>query len=223
MVPDDDIMFQSRRYAAYEDTWQKLLDSDLAFFCACSRSDIPAGLPYPGTCREGIGPGRTARSIRLRISDEPICVLDRVQGEMKERLDQTCGDFVIRRADQQPAYQLAVVVDDAMQGVTEVVRGADLIDSTARQVYLQRVLGLPEPSYMHLPVALGENGLKLSKRFQSDPIAELPPERAIARVLKFLGHSPPPDMSVAGIWKWAVQNWNPDRIPATANALPRPD
>jgi glutamyl-Q tRNA(Asp) synthetase len=133
-------------------------------------------------------------------------------GLQTERLADTTGDFVIRRADGLPAYQLAVVVDDAAQRVTEVVRGADLIDSTARQIHLQRLLGLPAPHYLHVPLVKDEKGDKLSKRLASDPIRQLAPERVVRRALQFLGQMPPSGLGIEALWRWAVEHWNIEAI-----------
>ena len=130
------------------------------------------------------------------------------------------GDFVIRRADGLFAYQLAVVVDDHRQGVTQVVRGADLLDSTTWQICLQKALGFPTPEYMHLPVALSADGKKLGKRFQTDPVSNLDPAGVITQALRFLGHNPPNGISLTALWDWALNNWNSDHIPRRKSILP---
>jgi glutamyl-Q tRNA(Asp) synthetase len=138
---------------------------------------------------------------------------DLIMGQTSQNLAATVGDFVIRRADGLPAYQLAVVVDDAHQGITEVVRGADLLDSTPRQIALQRGLGLPSPRYCHLPMAVLPDGSKLSKRLRSDPVRTQRPEEAIQQVLGFLGHQPPAGLSLEGLWAWSCTHWDPGRVP----------
>ena len=163
MESDGPIVRQSDRSDAYEAALETLDRAGLLFPCACTRSELPPG-PYPGTCREGIPPGRTGRSLRVRVDHRPLEFTDLIQGPQTENLAETCGDFVVRRADGYFAYQLAVVVDDAWQNVTEVVRGADLLDSTGRQRHLQRALGLPHPQTLHLPIVLDEAGRKLGKR-----------------------------------------------------------
>ena len=213
MRPDGDILFQSRRTNAYESARDRLLGSGLAFWCGCSRSDLPRSGVYPGTCRNGLPPGASPRSVRLRVDREPVCFEDAIQGPVRERLDETVGDFVIWRADGLPAYQLAVVVDDDFQSVTEVVRGADLLDSTARQVHLQACLGLPRPTYAHHPVAVGEDGRKLSKRLRSDPVASLPPAAALRAALAFLGQPCPANLEQDALWDWAIGHWDLSRIP----------
>lgn len=213
--PDQPALYQSQRREAYQAALQRLLQSGLAYPCACSRRQLPAGQPYPGTCRDGLPAGRKGRSIRVRVADRPISFVDAVHGRQTENLAQSSGDFVIWRADDLPAYQLAVVVDDAWQGVTEVVRGMDLLDSTARQLHLQALLGLPAPAYAHLPLATLADGQKLSKRLGSDPVAALEPGVALAAVLRFLGQPVPTADSLLGFWSRAIANWRIDRVPSS--------
>lgn len=213
MRPDGPVLYQSQRTRTYEAARDRLLESGLAYWCGCSRADLPRSGGYPGTCRDGLPAGKQPRAVRLRVNGEPVSFEDAVQGPVRETLLETVGDFVIWRADGLPAYQLAVVVDDAFQGVSEVVRGADLLQSTARQVYLQGCLGLPRPAYAHHPVAVGQEGQKLSKRFRSDPVAELPPARALGAALQFLGQDCPADADLAGVWDWALRHWELARIP----------
>jgi glutamyl-Q tRNA(Asp) synthetase len=174
LEPDEAVLRQSERASAYAEALQRLLEAGLAYGCACSRSDaeqaaraagLPAGM-YAGTCRAGTG-ARPARSVRLRVPDPPddmIDFVDRAAGHCAQPLAREVGDFVLRRADGLWAYQLAVVVDDAAQGITDVVRGADLLDNTPRQIWLQRCLGLPTPRYLHLPLVTNAQGEKLSKQ-----------------------------------------------------------
>jgi len=219
LKPDQPVLYQSARTEAYEIVIRQLLDYDQAYWCGCSRSELPATGPYPGTCSRGIPAGKTPRSVRLRVKDAVIAFNDLIQGPVEEILSESVGDFVIRRADGLAAYQLAVVLDDAYQGVTEIIRGADLLDSTARQIYLQRCLGLDTPAYAHHPVALGTDGAKLSKRFNSDPVAALSAERALEAALRFLGQPCPQGLSQAGLLKWALENWQLSRIPRVAFTL----
>jgi glutamyl-Q tRNA(Asp) synthetase len=216
MQPDELVLFQSQRSFSYEAARDVLLEGGLAFWCGCSRSDLPRSGVYPGTCRNGLPAGKIPRAVRLRTGSESVCFEDAIQGPVRENLQETVGDFVIWRADGLPAYQLAVVVDDAFQAVNEVVRGADLLESTARQIYLQGCLGLPTPAYAHHPVAIGEGGKKLSKRFRSDPIAALPPAQALGTALRFLGHKCPQNLGLADLWDWALHHWELARIPRRA-------
>jgi glutamyl-Q tRNA(Asp) synthetase len=173
---DGDVTWQSRRTALYEQALLQL--GELVYPCGCSRKEIAdsqlhltgrqaQALIYPGTCRDGLAPGKHARALRLKVPRAPHCVLafeDRWAGHVSQDLTDDVGDFVIKRADGFWAYQLAVVVDDGAQGITDIVRGADLLDSTPRQLYLQQVLGLPQPTYLHVPVVVNELGEKLSKQ-----------------------------------------------------------
>jgi glutamyl-Q tRNA(Asp) synthetase len=213
LVSDAPVLYQSSRTAAYRKAVDQLLDRGLAFHCGCSRAELPSSGIYPGTCRDGLPAGRVARSVRLRVRPEPVCFVDRIQGPVSERLDRTVGDFVIWRADQLPAYQLAVVVDDAYQQITEVVRGADLLDSTARQVYLQNCLDLPTPTYAHHPVALDSDGQKLSKRLRSDPVARLSPAASLEQALHFLGQPCESGMTLHALWDWALEHWRLANVP----------
>ncbi|MEE4175443.1 MAG: tRNA glutamyl-Q(34) synthetase GluQRS [Xanthomonadales bacterium] len=212
MASDGPIVRQSERSDAYEAALADLDEAGLLFPCACTRSELPPG-PYPGTCRNGLPPGREGRSLRVRVPDVPLAFTDQLQGPQTENLAETSGDFVVRRADGFYAYQLAVVVDDAWQGITEVVRGADLLDSTGRQRYLQSVLGFPHPRTLHLPIVLDDEGRKLGKRFGADPVERLPTLEALGAALRFLGHPPPDHGSLEARWRWAIANWNPAQVP----------
>lgn len=161
LVPDEPALYQSERTALYEAALTKLLKEDKAFFCSCSRTQLAAQGGIHRRCAAAINPARTA--IRLRVDDRTLAFNDGVYGRQSQRLDLSCGDFVLKRADGYFAYQLAVVVDDAAQGVTQVVRGADLLASTPRQIFLQQQLGLPTPAYCHIGLVSDSNGHKLSK------------------------------------------------------------
>jgi glutamyl-Q tRNA(Asp) synthetase len=187
LVPDEPPVWQSQRGGPYLDALQRLLAADLAYPCGCSRREIElalqaqgretprhAELVYPGTCRQGLH-GKPARAIRLRTLDPnghdvQIAWTDRRLGPQHQDVARDVGDFVLQRADGLWAYQLAVVVDDAQQGVSHVVRGEDLADNTARQIHLQRLLGLPTPVYLHTPLVLGPDGEKLSKQNGAQPL-----------------------------------------------------
>ncbi|MEA3192031.1 MAG: glutamyl-Q tRNA(Asp) synthetase [Betaproteobacteria bacterium] len=206
---DAEVVFQSRRTALYE---QALTRLEGTYLCGCSRREIAdsavslaadGAQVYPGTCRAGLAQGRTARALRIRVAGT-VSLVDRAQGPLNQDLERQVGDFVLRRADGQFAYQLAVVVDDADQGVTDVVRGADLLDSTPRQIYLQRLLGLPTPRYLHVPVAVDPRGEKLSKQTRAGGIGQ----DDLRRALLFLGQ--PASETLAE----AVRTWDPRLIPA---------
>ncbi len=200
-------VFQSRRTASYAAALERLRMQ--SYWCGCSRREIAdssLGLAsdgaqiYPGTCRDGLAAGKSARSLRLRVRPGKIVFEDRLQGPQAQSIEAEVGDFVLKRADGLVSYQLAVVVDDAEQGVTDVVRGADLLDSTARQLYLQGLLGYAMPRYLHVPVAVSAGGEKLSKQTGAGPIGE--PRRAIADALRFLGQAA--DTLDAAVGTWSV-------------------
>jgi glutamyl-Q tRNA(Asp) synthetase len=216
---DGEVLYQSRRTAHYQEALQQL--GSRTFWCGCTRREIAdssLGLAtdgaaiYPGTCRGGLAPGKKRRALRVVVDDAPVEFTDRLQGRRSQVLSRDVGDFVLYRADGQFAYQLAVVVDDAAQGVTDVVRGADLLDSTARQIFLQRLLGLSTPRYLHVPVAVTAAGEKLSKQSGAAAVDLSRPERELARALAFLGQ--PESLEEA------VRQWNPALIPARRAAVP---
>ena len=216
-------LYQSRRKEAYRAALARLEAQGLVYACGCSRREIadsglgPDGaLIYPGTCRNGLAPGKTPRAIRVRVDHEPIEFEDALQGPIRQDLAAEVGDFVLLRADGLHAYQLAVVVDDAEQGITDVVRGADLLDSTPRQIYLQRLLGLRIPRYLHLPAAVNTAGEKLSKQTRAAPVDERDPVPALAQAMEFLGQAPPAQLCrapLAEFWRWALAHWDAQRIP----------
>lgn len=195
---DGEIVWQSRRTQLYEDALRELRAKQLVYDCACSRAELqraasaPLGSEpvYPGTCRNGIAEGKVARAIRFRVPNAVIAFDDLIADHVEENVAERSGDFVVRRADGLFAYQLAVVVDDGEQGVTQVVRGEDLLASTARQIALQRALGLPQPSYAHLPLVVNPDGSKLGKRDASLPLPTLDDARVretLAVALRHLG------------------------------------
>jgi len=212
---DGPVMWQSERGEAYAEALGRLHGAGHVYPCGCSRKDL-AGRAYPGTCRAGVPAGRAARSVRVRTSDGEIAFADAVQGRFGERIERAHGDFLVRRADDTWAYHLAVVVDDAAQGVTEIVRGSDLLDSTPRQIHLQRLLGLPTPRYAHLPVAVNRQGQKLSKQTHAAPLPDGDLRAAIAGALRFLGHELPGDVRDAPapeMLAWATPAWSLRRVP----------
>lgn len=225
---DGPVVWQGGREPYYRAALERLREAGQAYACACSRKELAAlgGGPYPGRCRDGVPRGRVARAWRVRVGpDTRLCFDDAVQGTLCETLAQTAGDFVVLRADGYFAYQLAVVVDDAEAGVNEVVRGHDLIDSTARQIWLQRLLGLPTPAYAHLPVVLGGDGCKLSKQTLARPVDAFAPGAVLHAVLSLLGQAPPPVLAretVSAVWQWALANWDLGKVPAVA-AVAVPD
>lgn len=228
---DGPVLWQSTRFEAYTATLEQLKAAGLVYACACSRKEIadsatrPAidgGLAYPGTCRDGLPAGREARAWRLRVGRGETDFVDRLQGLISQQLERDVGDFVLRRADGLFAYQLAVVVDDAFQGVTDVVRGADLLASTPRQIWLQQCLGMPIPRYAHLPVASNAAGEKMSKQTLAPALDSLAATRQLIDALRFLGQDVPGDLSNAGladVWRWAETNWSFAAIPKVASIV----
>jgi glutamyl-Q tRNA(Asp) synthetase len=220
MDSDREVVWQSRRKHLYQAAFDGLAEH--AYPCGCNRREIAdsrlgiapdGGAIYPGTCREGLAPGRSTRSLRLRVPEEGadlVTFTDRFAGTIRQRLALESGDFVLKRADGYWAYQLAVVVDDAAQGVTDIVRGADLLDSTPRQIYLQRLLGVPAPRYLHVPVVRNAAGEKLSKQTGAlaiEPGDEAAAVAALMDAARFLGLPLEPVDSLAGFWQAAVPAW----------------
>ncbi len=218
MVWDGPVLYQRHRGEAYEAALDQLRVRGLIYPCGCARreiQDVARNGVYPGICRHGLSPGKSPRALRVRVPDAPIVFQDAVQGIVSQNLAAAVGDFVLRRADGRVAYQLAVVVDDGEQAVTDVVRGADLLDSTARQIYLQRQLGLLTPRYVHLPIATNAQGQKLSKQTLAAPV-HADEREALFEALCFLGHAPPARLRHArlgDIWGWAEHHWEISCIP----------
>ena len=226
---DGEVVYQSRRTEQYRDAAQELIRRRLAYPCGCTRSEIAQiasaphedGLVYPGLCREGLPPQKVERALRVKVYDEVIAFDDLIMGHYSQHLTSSCGDFVIHRADGPYAYHLAVVVDDAAFGVNQVVRGADLLSSTPRQIYLQRIFGYQVPRYAHLPLVTGPDGSKLSKRDHAVSIAagcDLSRQGGalLLSALRFLGQSPPPELEGAApgeILQWGVANLDLSAIP----------
>lgn len=229
---DGDVVYQGGRNEAYHAELHRLRQAGLVYPCACSRREIgEAGLNgiegtvYPGTCRHGMPSGREARALRVRTDSAVTGFVDLLQGQVTQVLETDVGDFVAYRADRVFAYHLACAVDDAEQGVTHVVRGADLMASTPRQIYLQGLLGLATPAYLHLPVAVNSTGEKLSKQTLAQAVNTADPLPTLDRVLRFLGHPPPVqvrDEGLAALWHWAIENWRRESLPR-ATSLPAPE
>lgn len=226
---DGPVLRQSSRFEAYEAVLEQLKTAGMAYGCACSRKEIAdsaslsavdGGLVYPGTCRAGPVGGRVPRAWRLRVGSGEVAFVDRVQGAGSQQLARDVGDFVLRRADGLFAYQLAVVVDDHFQGITDVVRGADLFASTPRQIWLQGCLGYAAPAYAHLPVACNAAGEKLSKQTLAPALDATQASRVLLQALRFLGQAAPENLAtapVAEIWDWALAHWSFAAIPRQAS------
>lgn len=226
---DGGIVYQSARADAYHAALHALRRAGRLYSCACSRREIAdagiigvEGYVYPGTCRGGLPPGRAARAWRVVTDDTAIVVEDALQGRVEQSLAREVGDFVVYRADGVYAYHLAVALDDAEQGVTHVVRGADLLDSTPRQIHLQRLLGLHTPQYAHLPVVVNEDGEKLSKQTFAPAVDRGNPVPAMLEALKFLGQAPPAHLQGAcarEVMQWASAHWSLARVPRVRGQL----
>jgi len=226
---DGPVVRQAARTDLYAAAVERLRAIGEIYECACSRRELetaatgPGGeRVYPGTCRDGIPVnlrGRKQRALRVKVGEARVEFRDRLQGARSQDLRRDVGDFVVRRADGLYAYQLAVVVDDALQGVTHVVRGADLLASTPRQLYLQRCLGYPALSYLHVPVAIMASGEKLSKQTGAPPLPD-DPGPALVAAWRFLGQDCPDADSApvraSDFWAWALRRWNPARLPPVA-------
>lgn len=215
---DGEMIRQSERHDAYAQVLDRLFNQGLAYACTCSRKQLESyqGI-YPGLCRN-LGHPQDDAAIRLRVPELEYHFIDRVQGQFRQHLDREAGDFVIRRRDGLYAYQLAVVLDDAWQGITDIVRGADLLDSTPRQLYLQELLGLPQPRYLHVPLITQPDGRKLGKSYRSPPLAEDQAPPLLLRALRALGQNPPAELdgaSVAEIMQWGTRHWDATLIPRT--------
>ncbi len=227
---DGEVVWQSRRTERYAAMLAHLDEKGLVFGCSCSRKEILASAPhlgeegpaYPGTCRSGLAPGRRARAWRLRVPSSQICLTDGVFGAVSQCLADEVGDFVLRRADGLFAYQLAVVIDDADAGVTQVVRGQDLLSSTPRQIYLQDCLNFPHPRYIHLPLALAPDGKKICKRQGAVAIGSDGGGALLCEVLRFLGQAVPGALRgapPAEVLSWGVRYFNLAKVPKRSRVL----
>jgi glutamyl-Q tRNA(Asp) synthetase len=221
---DGPVVYQAARLDAYRAALDQLRSMGAIYPCACSRREIAdsitageaRGVIYPGTCRNGLAAGRTARAERVRVGGAVISFEDRIQGVIASNLEAESGDFVVKRADGPFAYQLAVVVDDADAGITEIVRGADLLDSTPRQIWLQQKLGVPTPRYAHIPVVTDRNGDKLSKQSAAPRVDRRAPLEAIRAALKFLGQPLPNSdegRKPREMLDWAIAHFSEGAIP----------
>jgi glutamyl-Q tRNA(Asp) synthetase len=224
---DGEVVYQSKRTSLYQQAFEQLQNnglkkSGLIYPCSCSRKEIAdsatngiEGLVYPGTCRYGMLQPRTQHAWRVKVTDEIVSFDDAIQGYQSQLLSRDIGDFVLKRADGLFAYQLAVVVDDASQGITHILRGADLLSSTPRQIYLQQLLGFNQPFYAHIPLAVNSHGEKLSKQNLALPINREHAPQLIFDALVFLGQNPPSALkqtSLTEIWEWAILNWQYSKI-----------
>jgi glutamyl-Q tRNA(Asp) synthetase len=210
---DGPVLYQSSRYAAYREAIGQLQAKGLVFACDCTRQHLQDydGI-YPGTCRNRNLLDGEGLALRCIVADHTIAFSDALQGYQSQHLADAVGDFIIRRKDGLFAYQLAVVVDDAFQGVTHVVRGIDLLDSTARQIYLQQQLSCPTPCYAHIPVIINDQGQKLSKQHMAEGIKPEEQGALLYSALLYLQQNPDPDLQYADakdVLDWAIEHWSP--------------
>ena len=230
---DGTVQLQSTRDDAYAAALDTLKAQDLAYPCVCSRAQLAQAqrnaegeILYPGTCRNGLPPGAVARAWRVRVPQDTVDFHDRIHGKLSQNLSREVGDFIVKRADHLFAYQLAVVVDDAWQGVTDVVRGADLLWNTPRQIHLQTLLGWPTPRYAHVPLITNAAGQKLSKQTRAPALPLAGGSTVLAQVLAVLGHPLPLDLTgaePAELLTWASAHWHIENVPrqaAIANHTP---
>ena len=225
---DGEIVNQSARGAAYRHAFERLLREGMAYPCACSRKEIAEravmgaeGPIYPGTCRNGMPPGGSARAWRMRTTGVAVEFDDRVLGPQRRDLERDSGDFVLLRADGVWSFQLASAVDDAQMGMTDIVRGADLLESSARQIHVLRALGEAVPTYAHLPVARDASGEKLSKQTKAPAVDARRASAVLVEALQFLGQPVPEELfraDIRTVWSWAMDNWRLRRV--RGEALP---
>lgn len=234
---DGEVARQSWHTEEYQHFFELLQQAGVVFPCGCSRKEIAQsasaphfdddGIPYPGTCRNGMSSAKAAvRSWRLRVPEEEICFSDLRRGRVCQKLSTVSGDFILRRGNGEFAYQLAVVADDYLTGVNQVVRGEDLLSSTPRQIYLQRLLGFPQPDYCHLPLVTGADGAKLSKRnhllsYQLGTVAGRE-QTLLLNILRFLGLNPPQELTGSPchtLLQWGVLHFSPLQLPAQGGAI----
>ncbi len=222
-VWDGEVVYQSQRSEYYQTALQQLRQRGLAYPCTCSRKEITdsstllgiEGAIYPGTCLQHPTKPGAAAAWRIQTDAQTISFQDLIQGYQQHHMASDIGDFVVKRADGLFSYQLAVVIDDALQGVTHVVRGADLLNSTTRQIYLQQLLGYPTPIYAHLPLVLNADGQKLSKQTLATALPEDNLVDTLVAALTFLQQPLPENaqsLSLANLWQWAITHWQLPKI-----------
>ena len=219
---DHEVIYQDQRKDIYESVLTMFNKRKLIYPCTCTRKEISnssiagiSGQIYAGTCRNNIQKDGYFGAVRIKTNNNIIEFKDTLHGLINQNLQNETGDFILRRSDKIYAYQLAVVVDDFAQGITNVVRGADLLDSTPRQIYLQKLLGYSTPTYTHLPVAVNNNGEKLSKQTKAAHLDISSPVKQLMQAVNFLGQEPPIELqkeNIMSFWEWAFANWNPKKI-----------
>jgi glutamyl-Q tRNA(Asp) synthetase len=212
---DESVVYQSQRSAAYEAALAQLDREQLLYACNCSRQKLSGTSVYPGWCREHHIVRGSATALRCKVTDAQVAFTDRLQGVYAQQLAQDVGDFIVHRRDGLFAYQLAVVVDDAWQNVTDIVRGIDLIDSTPRQIFLQQQLGYPTPRYAHVPIVVNAEGQKLGKQQFAEAVDGSRPGPVLFKTLQRLKQDPDPSLAHAApaeILAWAIAHWQPRNL-----------
>lgn len=207
---DDSVVFQSQYLDVYHEILDKLGKDKLIYPCTCSRKTLTA--VYSGVCRDKQTPPNSPYSLRIKTDNRIISFKDELQGLISHNLAEQHGDFILKRKDQIIAYQFAVVIDDDRQNINHVVRGYDLLDLTPRQIYLQQILGLVTPDYMHVPVIIDEQGYKLSKQTRATAVDIKNPHEVIFELLTLLKQNPPGELQHAPsteLLSWAIEHWNP--------------
>lgn len=221
---DGAVMYQSKRQETYYESLDTLFNNNLAYYCTCSRKEIaaqnkPASKSiYPGTCRNSKNDYKDS-AVRVITNQNEISFEDRLQGKCSYNIEKEFGDFVIKRKDGLFAYHLAVVIDDSSQNITDIIRGADLLESTPLHLYLQKILGLPSPAYLHLPVAVDNHGAKLSKQSFARPVEKGNEAASLLAALKYLNQDLPGNLEAGNkreILTWAISHWQPKSIPVAA-------
>lgn len=227
---DGEILYQSQRSAIYTEAFQQLNAQNVLYPCTCTRKEIAdssqqwgiEGVIYPKTCLTQALKPHASIAWRVKTNAAPIQFEDAIQGAISQQLNTAVGDFILKRADGLFAYQLAVVVDDAAQGINHIVRGADLLASTPRQIYLQQLLQLQTPHYAHVPLACNAAGEKLSKQTLAKTIDASHAHQLIVEALAFLGQQPPDELknaTLADMWRWAFANWQLANVPKMKNSM----
>lgn len=229
---DGDIMYQSQRNKAYLEAFNRLNHQQLLYPCTCTRKEIAdsstvmgiEGIVYPGTCLHHAIKQNHPIAWRIKTEDKPMCFYDAIQGNITQNLQSDIGDFVLKRADGIFTYQLAVVVDDAEQGITHVVRGSDLLNSTTRQIFLQQLLGFDTPHYVHIPVVTNPHGEKLSKQTLATALSLTNIQQQLYDAFCFIGLAPPTTIKNATpkeMWRWAIAHWRIDAMPKQSGMAPK--
>ncbi len=213
---DGPVYYQSQHIADYHAAIDQLYQNGMLYPCTCSRKKLAqSGSAYPGFCRKNTHISQQPYALRIKTDAQPIHFIDRLQGKIQQCLPQTTGDFIVKRKDNIIAYQLAVVIDEQQQHITQVVRGLDLLDSTARQLYIQQQLDLAQPEYMHIPLIVDSHGVKLSKQTQAEAVSAHNPGQTLWYLLQKLNQQPPAELkhaSAQDVLNWAIPHWQADKL-----------